>query len=89
VLDPAKTNVFRRGRRQVVTGLVVNDKVSVPRAIRRRLRAAVHRSSSGLEPHWGGMSDSKEALAGRVAFVRMVHPPEGQALQEKLQRSKA
>ena len=25
-LDPKKTNFFRRGRRQVVTGLVVNDK---------------------------------------------------------------
>ncbi|MBM3611710.1 MAG: RNA-directed DNA polymerase, partial [Alphaproteobacteria bacterium] len=28
-LDPKKTNFFRRGRRQVVTGLVVNDRVSV------------------------------------------------------------
>jgi retron-type reverse transcriptase len=88
-LDPKKTNVFRRGRRQVVTGLVVNDQVSVPRAIRRRLRAAVHRSSSGLEPHWDGALDSNEALAGRVAFVRMVHPLEGQALQKKLQGGKA
>jgi hypothetical protein len=88
-LDPKKTNVFRRGRRQVVTGLVVNDQVSVPRAIRRRLRAAVHRASSGLEPHWDGALDSNEALAGRVAFVRMVHPREGQALQKKLQGGKA
>jgi len=42
VLDPKKTNIFRKGRRQAVTGLVVNQQVSVARRIRRRLRAAVH-----------------------------------------------
>ena len=51
-LDPRKTNIFRRGRRQVVTGLVVNDQVSVPRRVRRRLRAAVHRAEQGQAPLW-------------------------------------
>ena len=39
-LDPQKTNIFRRGRRQMCTGLVVNERVNVPRTIKKKLRAA-------------------------------------------------
>ncbi len=37
-----KLRIARRGDRQMVTGLVVNDKVSLPRSTRRRLRAIEH-----------------------------------------------
>ena len=83
-LDPGKTNIFRRGRRQVVTGLVVNDQVSVPRRIRRRLRAAVHRAEQGQAPLWHDEEQGLDALQGRLAFVRMVHPEEGTALMKRL-----
>ncbi|MFM8737639.1 MAG: reverse transcriptase family protein, partial [Betaproteobacteria bacterium] len=68
-LDPKKTNVFRRGRRQMVTGLVVNDQVSVPRAVRRRLRAAVHQVEQGGQAHWDGLPQDLAALKGRLGFV--------------------
>jgi len=83
-LDPGKTNIFRRGRRQVVTGLVVNDQVSVPRRIRRRMRAAVHRAEQGQAPLWHDEEQGLDALQGRLAFVRMVHPEEGTALMKRL-----
>jgi len=83
-LDPRKTNIFRRGRRQVVTGLVVNDQVSVPRRIRRRMRAAVHRAEQGQAPLWHDEEQGLDALQGRLAFVRMVHPEEGTALMKRL-----
>lgn len=51
-LDPVKTNIFRRGRRQMCTGLVVNEKVNVPRRIRRRIRASVHAYEHGKKLHW-------------------------------------
>ena len=86
-LDPAKTNVFRRGRRQMVTGLVVNDQVSVPRAVRRRLRAAVHRVELKEQPHWDGQPQSTAALRGRLAFVAMVCKPQAQALEDRLHRA--
>lgn len=38
-----KTRVRRRHHRQIVTGLVVNEKVQLPREVRRRLRAIEHR----------------------------------------------
>ena len=84
VLDGRKTNIFRRGRRQMVTGLVVNDQVSVPRRIRRRLRAAVHRVEQGQTPTWHEQPDPLDALKGRLGFVRMVHPQEGTRLLQRL-----
>ena len=52
MLDPKKTNIFRKGRRQVVTGLVVNEQVSVARPIRKKIRAAVHNIGIGKAIHW-------------------------------------
>jgi retron-type reverse transcriptase len=83
-LDPKKTNIFRRGRRQMVTGLVVNDKPNLPRRIRRRLRAAVHRQSSGEEAHWHGRPMSKDELTGRLSHLQLVQPEEAVALKRKL-----
>jgi len=83
-LDPKKTNIFRRGRRQMVTGLVVNQQVSVPRRLRRRLRAATHRASQGLATAWHGQPQSLAALKGRIAFIAMVHPKEAASLRTKL-----
>jgi retron-type reverse transcriptase len=42
-----KLRIMRRGDRQMVTGLVVNDGVQLPRAVRRRLRAIRHHVAAG------------------------------------------
>jgi RNA-directed DNA polymerase len=42
-----KLRIARQGDRQVVTGLVVNEKVNLPRATRRRLRAVEHHLKTG------------------------------------------
>ena len=39
---PAKTRVMRAHQRQIVTGLLVNDGVTIPRADLRRFRAILH-----------------------------------------------
>lgn len=83
-LDPKKTNIYRRGRRQIVTGLAVNERVSVPRRIRRRLRAAVHAIEQGRDTHWHGKPQTKAALAGRIAFVKGVNENEGHDLMLRL-----
>ena len=83
-LDPKKTNIFRRGRRQMVTGLVVNEQVSIPRRLRRRLRAAVHRVQNGQVSQWHNSDQTSTALQGRLAFLQMVHPQEALALKNRL-----
>jgi retron-type reverse transcriptase len=83
-LDPKKTNIFRRGRRQMVTGLVVNEQVSVPRRLRRRLRAAVHQVQSGQVSQWHNLDQTSSALQGRLAFLQMVHPKEAMTLKKRM-----
>ena len=83
ILDPAKTNIFRRGRRQMCTGLVVNDKVNVPRRVRRRIRASVHAMESGKVLHWDGTVSTPSALKGRLAFLHMVNATASEALEER------
>lgn len=63
-LDPKKTNVFRRGRRQCCTGLVVNEKVNVKRGYARHLRAAVHALACGRTPQLDGCALSVPMLKG-------------------------
>jgi retron-type reverse transcriptase len=82
-LDPKKTMVYRRGRRQVVTGLVVNDRVSVPRRVRRRLRAAVHARENGRVPTWQGRKMSDIALSGHLAHYAAVHPEQAAPLRKR------
>ena len=45
--ERSKLHVRRRHQRQEVTGLVVNDKIALPRKTRRRLRAVRHRLAEG------------------------------------------
>jgi retron-type reverse transcriptase len=62
-----KMHIRRRHQRQVVTGLVVNEKIQLPRARRRWLRAVRHRLATGrpatIEAH---------QLDGWTALERMI-----------------
>lgn len=62
-----KTRTLRRHQRQLVLGLTVNHKVSVPRSIRRRLRAARHRAATG-----GTSTFTAAQLQGWSAYQKMV-----------------
>lgn len=81
---PDKERVMRKGRRQEVTGLVVNaDKPGVSRETRRRLRAALHRAtqaSAGKPAHWQGQAAQPSQLLGLAQFVYQVDPVQGSPL---------
>ena len=87
-LDPKKINLFRRGRRQVVTGLVVNEKPNLPRRLRRRLRAAVHQRTFGKEVCWHDRPMTDAELNGRIAFLKLVQPDEAARLKGKLKEAR-
>ena len=86
-LDPKKTNIFRRGRRQMVTGLVVNEKPNIPRRIRKRLRAAVHKKSLGEAVHWHGKPMSEESLMGHLNWLQSVQSDEAVRYKEILHKA--
>jgi len=85
-LDPRKTNIYRRGRRQLVTGLVVNDKPSVPRRLRRRARAAVHAIENNRTPTWHGRPVTETSLRGWLAYSRHVNREEVLRLLDRLNK---
>ncbi len=62
-----KTRVLRKHQRQIVLGLTVNEKVSVPRHIRRRLRAIRHHVSAGRSA-----TMSAAQLQGWTSYESMV-----------------
>ncbi len=87
VLNPHKTRVQRSGGRQVVTGLVVNNAVALPRRLRRSIRAALHsdkegRSVTQVTRDQRGLPMTKAQLRGWLAFNTMVKQRYGSAILE-------
>jgi RNA-directed DNA polymerase len=51
-LNDAKTKLMRRNQRQIVTGIVVNEKIQLPKDKRRQIRCQMHYINTfGLENH--------------------------------------
>jgi retron-type reverse transcriptase len=81
-----KTRVLRRSTAQTVTGVVVNDKLAVPRSEVRRLRAILHRAKhEGLEKqNREGRPNFLAWLRGKIAHLAMIRPDQGAKLLEQL-----
>lgn len=82
-VHPDKTRVMRKGGQQMVTGIVVNDRRTVPRKEIRRLRALLHNAKkTGLQAqNRDGHPSFKEHVAGKIAYVMMVDPERGRGLK--------
>ena len=67
-----KTRILRRHQQQRVTGLVVNERVNLPRRQRRLLRAIAHRQKLGKEA-----TMTPAQLAGWQAYAAMIERDRG------------
>jgi len=76
-MNEKKIRVQRRNTAQIVTGIVVNEKASVPRAERRRVRAMAHRAKTK-----GGVD--LNVLHGWLAYIAMVDPERGAKMRSKV-----
>jgi hypothetical protein len=81
-----KTRVMRRGVRQQLAGIVVNEKVNLRRKDLERLEATLTNCVRfGLESqNREQLEDFRAHLEGRVSFVEMVNPVQGGRLRELL-----
>jgi retron-type reverse transcriptase len=85
-INPKKGRIQRAAGRQEVTGIVVNDKLSVPREEVRRLRAILHAAKkTGLAaqnrekiPHF------EEHVRGKIAYIHMIDPAKAAPLRAAL-----
>lgn len=85
-VNESKTRVQRRHHAMTVTGVVVNEKPSLNRKTRRRLRAILHQAKkTGLEaqnrrnlPHF------ELHIKGMIAYAHMINPEQARPPREAL-----
>lgn len=84
-----KTRIMRPGRRQEVSGVVVNDRRSISRQDRRRLRAILHNvARDGLKAqNRDGHPDFAQYLRGLLSFYSMVDGPGSEPLKVALEKA--
>jgi hypothetical protein len=82
VLNHRKTRMMRRGVRQVVAGVVVNERPNVRREAFDELKAILTNSvrHGATSQNRAGVADFRGHLAGRVAQVAAVHAGRGEKL---------
>jgi retron-type reverse transcriptase len=86
-VNEKKVHIMRRGRRMEVTGVVVNEKVNIPRTFYRETRAGVHNFAMRVKDEGGAWFDYAKFnnLKGRVAHIHHLNPQKAKALWGKLQ----
>lgn len=79
-LNDAKTHVMRAGRRQTVTGVVVNEQLGLSRQERRRWRAQIHQMKLAREQ--GELDPERiDELEGKLAYLEMLNPDQAAPLR--------
>lgn len=87
-LNFRKTRVMTAGKRQLLTGLVVNDKLAVPRADVEQLRAILHNcartgpAAQNRDDH----PDFRAHLLGRIGWVASIDAGKGARLRSIFDR---
>ena len=88
ILHPDKTRVMRNNNKQEVTGIVVNDKLSIDRKTLKRFRATLFQiEKDGPEnKKWGNTSNVLSAIKGYANYVFMVDPEKGKILLARVEK---
>lgn len=81
-----KVKFVRKHKQQRVTGIVVNEKLSIPKARRRQLRAFMHDAEiNGLDAALGRFNRNKNHIFGEMSFLHLVHKEQAERYIESLQ----
>jgi RNA-directed DNA polymerase len=91
IVNENKGRVQRRGHRQEVTGVVVNDRPGVCRDEVRRIRAILHNArKTGLTAqNRDGHPHFEAWLRGKIGYVAMLDPEKGKALAAEMDQCTA
>ncbi|MEM7374318.1 MAG: reverse transcriptase family protein [Bacteroidota bacterium] len=87
-LHPEKLRIMHKGSRQEVTGLIVNERLGIPRKHLRNFKSLLFQiEQDGLKgKHWRGSPRLLASLRGYAQFVAQVEPEKG---QQYVQRAEA
>ncbi|MGI8594381.1 MAG: hypothetical protein ACR2ML_08490 [Solirubrobacteraceae bacterium] len=77
-----------RAGRQRVCGVVVNDRLNVPRNDYEELKAILHNAArrGPASENRAGVSDFRAHLLGRIAWVESLNPVRGAKLRNQFAR---
>jgi retron-type reverse transcriptase len=80
ILHPDKTRIMHQGARQEVTGIVVNQQLSVNRKLLKQFRALLFQiKKDGYEgKEWGKGGSLLPTIKGFAHYVKMVNPNKGE-----------
>lgn len=81
-----KSRIQRQHRRMTVTGIVINDKLSVPKWKWRRFRAQLHNIEKGREIL---TQQELEQITGYAQWIYQLHPKRGKKFLEQIGRIKS
>ncbi len=91
-LNPRKTSIMRKGSQQKVTGLIVNEKINVPRVYRRTVRAEIYNARrDGLAKKEGPVAHVRRAnvtwlqkVEGKVSYIYRFNVQLGSKLRHEI-----
>ena len=90
LLNEQKTRIQRPGQQQSVTGIVVNEKLSIPADYRRKLRQELYYCRKfGIQEHLQKIGleipedNYRMQLLGKVNYVLQVHPDDWDMLEAR------
>jgi RNA-directed DNA polymerase len=88
LIHPRKTRLMRRGARQRVAGIVVNERTNVPRDEYDALKATLHNCArhGPRGQDRSGHADFRAHLLGRIAHVAQLNPARGERLRALFER---
>lgn len=85
-LHPDKTRIMRKGVRQEVTGIVVNEKLNINGRELKKFRALLFQIEKDgiVGKKWDGSTNILAAIKGYAGFVNMVNSKKGAPLVRKV-----
>jgi retron-type reverse transcriptase len=92
ILNERKGSYITRSDRQVVTGLNVNEKVSISKKFRKRIATHLHNCIQfGPDAHLEKIGrkhryNYRDWLFGNILYIHSVHPEIGAAMRSKFDR---
>ena len=87
----SKYGYYKKGQRQIVTGLLINERVRIPKKYKKEIyRHLFFCKKYGAASHFNRISPDKgyrrEWLLGKILFVNSVEPEEAKRMFEKVKQ---
>lgn len=87
-IHPDKFKILRKGAKKEVTGVVVNEKLSVERKKIKKFKALLYQiEKTGIEgKHWNGSANLLASIKGYANFIHQVDPVKGKIYIDRVNK---